>query len=158
MSTISGIAYNHRSLYARHIHLALNEGFDKDFLTDPKVEKKPEKLEEATWSEPIDGYGNLLSNKFDFNWFREIDDENIQKPSVLEELQLNLASLNSRSTISDAKVNIFSRDAYISNSYLPKAVCWFEYVNDPIIEYRPKFYHLPGFKLSNRKLERLLDN
>ena len=155
LTTISGIAYNEQSLYARNIHLALNEGFDKDFLTDPKVEKKPDKLEEATWSEPIDGYWQIHDKKFDFNWFKEIDGEKIQKPSVVEELQLNLADLNKRGTISDVDVNIYSRDAYVSSSYLPVAIRGFEYVNVPTIENRPKFYHLPDFNLSNRKLERM---
>ncbi|MHB8561010.1 MAG: hypothetical protein ACYDAP_07590 [Thermoplasmataceae archaeon] len=155
LTTVSGIAYNKQSLYARHIHLALNEGFEKDFLTNPKVVKKPEKLDKVTWGDPIDGYRSINSDKFDFDWFKEIDNENIQKPSVLEELQLNFASLNRRDTISNVNINVYSRDAYISFSYLPVAIRRFEYVNFPIFEYTPKFYHIRDFTLSNRKLERL---
>ena len=158
ITTISKVAYNPQSLFANNVHIALNEAYYKkseywknDFITTSTDIKRPNELSEVSWSQPENGYWQVFSEKLDFRWFKEIDDDTIQLPSTLEELLLNLLNLKLEH---DEKIYIYSRDAYLSHSYLPK-VEGYDYVNKPIHDHVTHFNYLPDFKMSNTKMERL---
>ncbi|MCL5787975.1 MAG: hypothetical protein M1581_05130 [Candidatus Thermoplasmatota archaeon] len=158
ITTISKAAYIPRTLYAKNIHLALNEAYYKrgedgqnDFITNPTYMKRPEELSRVMWSQPVNGYWQVFSDKLPFRWFKEIDENIIELPSTLEELLLNLLNLGLNQ---DEKIQIYSRDAFLSHSYLPQ-VDGFEYIDGPIFEHIPSFNYLPNFKISNTKMERL---
>lgn len=158
ITTISKVAYNPQTLFAKNIHIVMNEAYYKrgeegqnDFITNPTYIKRSEELSQVTWSQPVNGYWQVLSDKLPFRWFREIDENTIEIPSTLEELLLNLLNLELEQ---DEKIHIYSRDAFLSHSYLPQ-VDGFEYINRPIYELAPSFKYLSSFKISNTKMERL---
>ena len=159
LTTISKVAYNPQSLFAKNVHIALNEAYYKkeddwknDFITSSHDRKRPTGLNETTWRQPVNGYWQIFSDTFDFMWFKEIDEARIRIPSALEELLLNLLNLRLEQ---DEKIYIYSRDAFLSHTYLPK-VEGFDYVNKPnFYESKPTYKYFPNFSVSNTRMERL---
>ena len=158
ITTVSKVAYNPQTLFANNVHVALNEAYYKkgedwqnDFITTPSDIKRPSELSQVAWSQPVNGYWQAFSDKLTFRWFKEIDDDTIRLPSTLEEMLLNLLNLKLEH---DEKIYIYSRDAFLSHTYLPK-VDGFDYVNKSIIDHVPAFRYLPKFNVSNTKMGRL---
>jgi hypothetical protein len=155
ITTISRAAYVTQTLYANGIHLALNEAYYKDdFVTKyRRTIERPEELNEIPVQSIVNGYSHVVSDRVDFSWFKEIEDNKILIPSALEELLINLLNIGMGN---EEKIRIYSRDAYISHNYLPK-VQGFEYVNNPYLDFDVKVPHkyFPKFKLSNTAFERM---
>ncbi len=155
ITTISKAAYIPRTLYAKNIHLALNEAYyTDDFITKPsRPIIRPEILNEMNVMSQVSGYSHVLDERLEFNWFKKVDDKKIQIPSTLEELLLNLLNLGLGE---DGKIRIYSRDAYLSHNYLPE-VQGFEYVDMPLNEYEtvPSYKYFTKFKMSNTALTRM---